>query len=269
MTTIDWITFEDNEFYHDQSRQGKFMSSHLLGDFKKSPLLYNKKVLGQIEEKRSDAFAFGSAAHKLILEGRDAFDAEYIISDGPINERTGKAYGKETQAFKSWAAVQGGKNIITTEDFGMCAKFQHSVWKNEAAAELLSKGVAEGVVRAEIEGVPCQIRMDWFNPEAGLVDYKTTLDLDYFESECRRLGYIRQMAFYRAVIAQVTGQKVDVHIIATEKCEPYRTGVWKIAPYLLDEFEQIVFALLRKYKSCKENNVWPTGYETVRLIDNN
>ena len=264
---MNWIIHEDNEFYHDQSRCGKYMSSHLLGDFCKSPLLYNKKLLGQIEEKDSAAYALGSAAHKLILEGRDAFEDEYIVSDGPINERTGKPYGKDTQAFKTWAAMQGGKNIITTEDFGMVAKLQHSVWKNEAAAELLMNGVAEGVVRAEVEGVPCQIRMDWFNPQKGLVDYKTTLDVDYFESECRRLGYIRQMAFYRAVINAVTHQKVEVHIIASEKNEPFRSGVWKLAPYLLDEAEQIVFAALRRYKNCKENNMWPSGYETVRVID--
>lgn len=267
MSNLNWITFEDNEFYHDQSRSGKYMSSHLLGNFCKSPLLYQKKILGQIEEKRSDAYAFGSAAHKLILEGKDAFDLEYVISDGPINERTGKPFGKESQAFKSWAAQQGGKNIITTDDFGMCAKFQHSVWKHEESHVLLAKGVAEGVVRADLEGVPCQIRMDWFNPGRGLVDYKTTVDLDCFEYECKRLGYIRQMAFYRAVIAAVTGNKVDVHIIATEKSEPHRTGVWKLAPYLLDEAEQIVFAALRRYKNCKENNMWPSGYETVRIID--
>lgn len=264
---MNWIIHEDNEFYHQQSKSGKYMSSHLLGDFCKSPLLYNKKVLGQVEEKDSAAYAFGSAAHKLILEGRDAFDAEYIISDGPINERTGKPYGKDTAAFKSWAAQQGGKNIITTEDFGMCAKFQHSVWKNEPAAELLSKGVAEGVVRAEIEGVPCQIRMDWFNPDKGLVDYKTTAELMFFESEVRRWGYVRQMAFYRAVINAVTKEKVPVHIIATEKCEPFSTGVWHLPPYILDEAEQMVFAALRRYKNCKENNMWPTGYETVRIIE--
>lgn len=264
---MNWIIHEDNEFYHDQSRSGKFMSSHLLGDFCKSPLLYQKKILGQIEEKDSAAYAFGSAAHKLILEGRDAFEDEYIVSDGPINERTGKPFGKETQAFKSWAAMQGGKNIITTEDFGMCAKFQHSVWKNESAAELLSKGVAEGVVRVELEGVPCQIRMDWYNPELGLVDYKTTVDLHFFESECRRLGYIRQMAFYRAVVYAATNVKVPVHIIATEKNEPYATGVWLLTPQVLDEAEQVVFAALRRYKNCKEQNMWPTGFETIRIID--
>jgi CBS domain containing-hemolysin-like protein len=76
---MNWIINESADFYHAQSKSGKYMSSHMLGDFRSSPLLYRKKVLGQIEEKSSTAYALGSAAHKLILEGRNAFDEEYVV----------------------------------------------------------------------------------------------------------------------------------------------------------------------------------------------
>ena len=82
---------------------------------------------------------------------------------------------------------------------------------------MLADGVAEGVVRAEYNSVPCQIRMDWFSPESGLADLKTCDSLKWFESDCRRYGYIYQMAFYRAVIRETTGVSVPVHIIAVEK----------------------------------------------------
>jgi len=36
------------------------------------------------------------------------------------------------------------------------------------------------------------------------------------------------MAFYRAVLAQATGQVVPVHIIAVEKRPPFRCGVWQL-----------------------------------------
>ena len=52
---------------------------------------------------------------------------------------------------------------------------------------------AEGVVRAEYRGVPCQIRMDWFSPKHGIVDLKTCDSLKWFENDCRRYGYIFQM----------------------------------------------------------------------------
>lgn len=264
---MDWIIQEPAEQYHAQSKAGKYMSSHMLGDFRSSPLLYRKKVLGQIEEKPSTAYSFGSAAHKLILEGREAFDKEYTITDGPVNPKTGESYGKTTKAYLEWVAQQD-KEIISTEDFGGCAKLQHSVITHPVASTLLQDGVAEGVVRAELEGVPCQIRMDWFNPEHVLVDLKTCAEIKYFESDCRRFGYALQLAFYRSVIRAVTGKTVPVRIIAVEKTEPFACGVFRLTPDLLDQAEMVNAAALRRYKQCMETGIWPTGYEQERIIDN-
>jgi hypothetical protein len=267
MNRPEWLLDEPAEFYHEQSKSGKYMSSHLLSDFRNSPLLYHKKVLGQVEEKDSSAYFLGTAAHKLILEGKNAFDAEYEISDGPVNEKTGEPYGKTTKAFQTWYAMQE-KEIISTADYGTIAKFHHSVWAHPEANKLLSSGFAEGVVRASIEDVPCQIRMDWFNPEYGLVDLKTCAELKYFESDCRRFGYVLQLAFYREVLQKATSKELPVYIIAVEKCEPFACGVWRITPEVLDEANAVNRAALRRYKQSHENNLWPTGYETLRIIDN-
>ena len=62
------------------------------------------------------------------------------------------------------------------------------------------------------------------------MDLKTCDDLTWFEADARKLGYLHQMAFYRAVLAQVLdGLLVPVHIIAVEKKEPFRCGVWRSA----------------------------------------
>ena len=78
--------------------------------------------------------------------------------------------------------------------------------------------------------MPCQIRMDWFDPHQGIVDLKTCDDLTWFEADARRFGYVHQLAFYQAVLAQVVGIFMPVHLIAVEKKEPFRCGVWKVAP---------------------------------------
>ena len=56
--------------YHAESRNGHYMSSHLLADFRESPELYRRKTNGEIAEAESPALALGRAAHCLILEGR-------------------------------------------------------------------------------------------------------------------------------------------------------------------------------------------------------
>ena len=186
---INFITNEPADIYHARSRSGEFMSSHLLADFRESPALYRKEINGEIEQKDTPTFVLGRAAHSLILEGRIAFDRDFVVADGPVNPKTGEPYGTKTKAYAEWLASQE-REVISSKDYAFILKLQKSVCLHAAASELLGIGLAEGVVRAEYCGVPCQIRMDWFNLGRGLVDLKTCDSLKWFESDCRRYGYI-------------------------------------------------------------------------------
>lgn len=273
---LDFIIHEPADEYHARSKSGEFMSSHLLSDFRDSPLLYHRKVTGVIQDADSPAYAFGRAAHSFILEGEAKFDQEFFICDGPINDRTGEPYGKTTKAYQEWAARQT-RQIVSVKDFALISTMRNSVRANNYAIDLLAQGEAEGVVRATYCGVPCQIRMDWFNPNRGLVDYKTCDSLKYFEYDCKRFGYVRQLAFYRGVInaaikqmippGHIAGAVHDVYLIATEKNEPFATGVWKLSNEVLDMVEEVNSHVLDRYRECKQSNIWPTGYEEMRMID--
>lgn len=251
--------------YHAESRNGHYMSSHLLADFRESPELYHRKVTGEIAQTESPALALGRAAHCLILEGRMAFDGQYLVADGPVNAKTGEPFGKSTKAYAEWLANQT-KEVLPTKDYGFITKLQKSVWTHDMAAQLLENGSPEGVIRAEYCGVPCQIRMDWFSPKHGLVDLKTCDRLKWFENDAKRYGYIFQMAFYRAVIRAASGENVPVHIIAVEKNEPFSTGVWELSGEVLDEAEKVNEAALARYRKCLFTGNWPTGYEEPRII---
>ena len=263
---ISSITHESADEYHARSRNGEFMSSHLLADFRESPALYIKEIKGEIGQKDTPSFVLGRAAHSLILEGRFAFDRDFVVSDGPVNPNTGEPYGARTKAYAEWLASQE-REVVSGKDYDFILKLQRSVHLHAAASELLGIGLAEGVIRAEYCGVPCQIRMDWFNLRRGLVDLKTCDSLKWFESDCRRYGYIFQLALYRAVIRIAMGETVPVHIIAVEKNEPFATGVWQLTSDVLDTAERINEAALERYKKCLYTGVWPTGYEDIRLID--
>ena len=266
MNSYNFIIHEPSEVYHARSRSGEYLSSHMLADFRKCPALYHKKLNGGIQETESTAFALGRAAHTLILEGRGVFDDSYIVGE-PINPKTGESFGKNTKAYAEWAAEQT-KEVIAPKDFGFLVKLQLAVWNHPVTAELLTNGEAEGVVRVEYCGLKCQTRMDWFNYEHGIVDLKTCDDLTWFEADARRFGYLRQLAFYRAVFRMRFGQNVPIHIIAVEKREPFRCGVWKIVDEALDFSEQENAAAISRLISCRQNGIWPTGYEEVRILDN-
>jgi hypothetical protein len=260
---LDFLKNEPAEAYH--AKAGEYLSSHLLGDYRKCPLLYHRKRRGLIMDEDRPAYLIGRAGHTLILEGHRQFMDEYEVG-GPINPKTGQPFGANTKAFAEWQATHG-KPVLTNAQYELVRKMAKGAQEHELACELLSEGVAEGVVRADYYGVPCQIRMDWLNPECGMIDLKTCDDLTWFESDARRHAYAHQLAFYRAVLAQVAGELVPVHLIAVEKREPYRCGVWLVSDDTLRIAQQENEAAIDRLKRCLATDTWPTGYEEVRVFE--
>jgi len=258
--------------YHRAAREGRYLSSHLLGDFRKSPRLYRKKMTGEIEPDESAAFLMGRATHTLVLEGRAKFDAEFLVSDGPVNPKTGETFGRNTKAYREWASVQR-LPVVSGPDFNFITKLQASVWTHPVAGDLLSDGMSERTVRCTYCGEPCQIRMDWFredyNGKPVICDLKTCDTLDWFESDARKFGYPQQMAFYRRVLETATDGAVspDVYFVAVEKREPFRVGVWKLTDQLLEGCAAENERAIAELRECRASNVWPTRTEDLRIMD--
>ena len=217
-----------------------------------------------MEEERA-AFVVGRAAHCRVLEGEAEFRRRFAIG-GPINPKTGKSFGQDTKAYAEWAAAIG-KPAISQDTSDLCDRLTRAVREHDVATSLIAEGQGEGVVRTEFAGLPSQIRIDWTHPERGIVDLKTIDDLDYFELQARSFGYAHQLAFYRAVLAQVTGRKPEVHVIAVEKKEPYRVGVWRFSDQVLDAAARENLAAIERLKVCRAQDCWPTGYEQIRSFD--
>lgn len=243
------------------------LTSHALADFRKCPLLYRKRQAGLVPDEDRPAFALGRAAHALILEHAEQFNRLYVISDGPINDRTGSAFGKDTAAYREWRNGLKDKEPVSWSDYELISDMADGVSGNPEAVALLEHGQAEGVVRVEYSGVPCQTRMDWFNPERGIVDLKTCDDLTWFEADARRFGYAHQMAFYQAVLERAMGKRAPVHMIAVEKKEPFRCGVWLLSDDTLAFARRENEAAIERLHQCDLTGAWPTGYEERRVFD--
>ena len=260
--------------YHQAARDGKFLSSHLLGDFRKTPKLYRMKMTGEIEPSESAAFTMGRAVHSLILEGRSAFEKEFLVSEGPTNPKTNEPFGKLTKAYREWAAAQS-KCVISGPEFALMTKLQQSVWTHPVAMELLDDGIAEQTVRTSYCSEPCQIRMDWFRLEYEgrtiICDLKTCENIDWFESDARKFGYSLQLGFYRAVLmraiqAELGDRPVDCYLIGVEKREPYRCGVWKLSEDLLESAARENERAIAELQECRSINRWPTRLEELRVL---
>jgi hypothetical protein len=254
---------EPADEYHAKATD--FLSSHQLMDFMKCPWLHFKKHSGLIEDQDSPAYVIGRAAHSRILEGRDVYESSFALG-GPVNPKTGRPFGANTKAFREWADAQG-RPVLSHDHIALVEQMASGVSMNDEAVDLLLYGRAEGVVRVEYCGAPCQARIDWTHPHRGIVDLKTCDDITWFEADAKRYRYTHQMAFYQAILAEAIGEYVPVHIVAVEKKEPFRCGVWRVSDDALAVARGENEAAIRRLISCRENGHWPTGYEEIRLLD--
>jgi hypothetical protein len=212
------IIHEAEHEYHGKAKH--YLSSHQLADFRKCPELLRRKRSGLIPDSQSSAYLIGRATHCLILEGEVEFDDRYLIGGGPVNDRTGKPFGRETKAFAEWKADEP-RDVISDTQGADVIRMADAVATHPEAQALLSTGEPEAVVRIDYCGSPSQIRMDWWRSDSPrFVDLKTCDDLDWFEADARRFGYLHQMAFYAGVIEAAGHVFPNVSIIAVEKKNP-------------------------------------------------
>ena len=262
------------EEYYAASASGARISFHALLDFFKNGLEYHRHITGEVQPPPPTREMFiGTATHTLVLEGRDKFDAEYIVADGPINPKTGAPYGKETQAFRNWLAEQT-KPVVTVDEWKQIEAMNNAVHAHAIAAQLLANGSPETAVRFDWCGLPCQSLIDWITLDfecegkgrCAIVDLKTCADIDRFIWQARDARYIAQLAFYRAAMRVQTGRDMDCYIIAVEKAARPRCGVYLIPTPDLDEAEDWIIQQLNALSEARATDTWSDGYEALRML---
>ena len=285
-TTLDYrkiLIDEPFAVYH--ANREKYITSHAIMDFVRCPKLFHLKKVGALTadpNKTSADMILGSAAHKLILEGREEFDRCYAVG-APINPKTGKEYGRDTQAFAKWEEEQRcdkgtAVEFLSTGQWYTISSMAHSIAKHAEAQKLLRTGVAERVLRSDFNGIPVQSRLDWFTEIDDIpviVDLKTCNDLDSFEFDARKFLYGVQFVFYRRILLQAVFDEFEIDVavppqiftIAIEKREPFRCGVFEIPDSTLERFNAKLDTAIESLKTCQDEGNYPTLYEDIRPLN--
>ena len=267
-TVTPSLIIEPAEKYN--SLRSSHLTSHGMMDYIRCPHTHKLKTSGLMPFKTSKSYEIGTAAHVRILEGDKAFCDRYFVIDPekePINEKTGKPYGPATKAYTEWLdEAKGERTALSFADGLLILEMFSSVAAHPHANDLLTTGQAEGVLRATVRGVKVQTRMDWFNPDRGIVDLKTISDLDKFADQFEDFQYDLQFAFYQMVAEAVYGCVFPFHAIVVEKQAPYRTGVFEVHQGRLDSKRDEIVAILDQYAQSVSDNDWPTRYDAVRVI---
>lgn len=239
------------------------LTSRHLTEFRRDACLYHKNSVRPEPDDAPIKVENGDALRILALQGQDTYEARYAI-DSPV-DAAGAPCSRYSREFEKWAAAQD-RPVISHEQMRLVETLHDSVRGHRVAGELLSCGVAGGVVRTTYHGLACQGRIEWLNPRAGLVELQATGNLGWFDCEAKASGHVHDMAFLRALVLQVTGQVLPTFLIAVEDRWPHRCGVWSISKSVLGAAQKENEQAMERLAECRRLNQWPTGFEKLRTI---
>lgn len=213
----------------------------------------------KVQQDDTPAFIIGRAIHCFVLEGEQAFNAEFVVAP-EINKRTNA--GKE-----EWAQFQAdneGKGIITPADLEQITEINNAVHGHPLSRHMLKGGISE--VTAfwidEATGFQCKCRPDRI-PDGNkgvIIDLKTCEDASEqgFQRSIVKYGYYQQAAWYVDGVNKAGGKDFDtMAFIAVEKKPPYRTEVYVLDDEFIKAGRSQYEHLMQLEMKCREANFWP------------
>lgn len=200
-------------------------------------------------------FDIGTAAHSLILEGRDGFEA--VDAD---SWRT-KAAKEEAEAIRARGNVP-----LLAKDAERVYAMHQAVMDHPVAGPLLTDHIPERSYFTTLQDVPVKARPDAINGTT-VVDLKTTgADLNDLARNVNSFGYHTQQAHYEAVM-ESCGQPVkDFVFVFVSTQAPHMVRVIRLDDAAVDFGNDRMVHALETYKHCTETNHWP-GYEGIDTLD--
>lgn len=239
-----------------------YLGSSTLKRFKFNP--YASQQPFEASDALTKSMQLGSATHKLVLEGRQAYEANYAISP-KFNMRTnaGKA---EAEAFYATAS----KNIIDADQAEAVEGMAKSLLDHPASKLMLNKGANEVTViwQDETTGLMCKARPDDYSNGVAM-DLKTCSDVSKFQWSIRDLAYDIQAAHYTEGLVQNGAECEAFVFIAVQSSKTYPVRVGQLTPEHITYAKAEWSRLMGLYVQCQESGIWPNYTIPSHVFDIN
>jgi hypothetical protein len=240
----------------------------------RSPWHYRREQLRTVKPPKPDYFILGGLVDCLLFTPH-AFADLFIVAeeaeDAPINPKTGKLYGRDSQKFSDWLAQQPpGREIVDAEDMRIARAMVASVMQS-SAGYLLTDDDAEPQVSMvwRDQGVLCKGRLDCLRRrDQWIIDLKTANCAEpvAFARTVEPYGYHRQAAWYVRG-ANLLGAVIDAWswVVVEKDSDEDRQPEPRYAVVQHDMPEEWIVrgaeeneTALTKYCRCERDGVWPS-----------
>ena len=232
LTDSNYYTPEMNKEYCSASQYKDFMGCPLIHGCEERAL---KTISGEYQQETTKPMLMGSLLDALWEND----DPEYII-----------------ERFPDCVSTRGAtKGQLKSEYQAVVDMYQKTL--NEELFCSYMSGEKQRIMTGTIEGLPFKIKIDSFIEGKAIVDLKSTQTLDrlfryYIPDSGEKLpfylayGYDTQLAIYREIVRQNTGDTLRCYLACVDKKPHPICDIIELIPKLLDE------ALDRIKRNCEQ-----------------
>lgn len=241
---------------------------------------YYKYLSGEYEPKEKPSFKIGKAAHKYILEGKEAFydtywhnpyaelkkaEIELLLKEKYNCVKKGLLIDQMLRLL-DYEGIEQKEIELSKSELNMIIGLARSIRLNPTAnAAFKQDGESELSIFwiDEKTGLWLKCRPDFLPYNCRLVpDYKTTNSAkpENLWTSFIDYGYHLQAAMYRQGIKAVTGLEVEnFFFVMQEKEPPYISQIFVPDDLMIDQGEKQLRLAIDRYVVCKETGLW-TAY---------
>jgi len=254
--------------YHGQPTVGPSVSSSGLRTiFQESPAHFwvNSSINPKaVEQKDSEAFVFGRAAHHLLL-GEDDFSTLFIVRPEEID---GAAWQGNRTVCKKWITDQraAGRTVLTAEQIEKIRGMARSLAKHPLIeAGILNGDIEQSLIWQDKEtGIWLKARPDAIpNGSGDFADLKTTVETGFkLDRSVISYRYDMQAALVKWGCKEVLGfDMTEFSFVFVEKDPPHCVDVLVLDPEDIQAAEHDLRASLRTLAYCLKTGDWfgPSG----------
>jgi hypothetical protein len=224
--------------------------------------LYKDVLDGVVPHKDSPALEVGKIAHMAVLEP-ERFAAQ-VRSEGPINAKTGKPFGRDTNAFKEWQ--QANPDVMMVDPW-----LPISIARMPAKVrDIFASGLNEQSVFADLPALGLRVKC---RPDSRHVTERRVYDLKSIDSihKCERaieaLSYWFSAGWYRMVLRELFGHSFGYSFIFMEKAPPYRWRIYRMSDGYLDLADEEVDKVLGDLSTAYRTGCWDDADDLDHVAD--
>lgn len=284
-----------NDAYHNGEEYAKFISSSELKQMLISPKWF-RYCQDHPDETRSISLenaTKGSVYHDMLMcivnSGDTAsFYNTWAVFDPPVNPKTGKVYGYDTQAYvgayEEFKSLNPGKEICSQAEIDLSEKMIKELrFGNDHLSKdinfLIKHGKAEQSHFVEYQGAFFKYRTD-LKTSTKMADWKTCQHevpkTENWSKQVVNMGYDISAAFYQFFEFVATGKWKTFYWVAQEKEPPFDFNIIDASNWAFEitnsgeviphSGAQKFIKLMETYIQCYEKDQWP-GYSVFTQPD--